>query len=53
MWDYYLAYCDAAFRERYIGDAQLVLAKAGALTPLFTDPHPHSVSRQGEPVPVR
>jgi cyclopropane-fatty-acyl-phospholipid synthase len=27
MWDYYLAYCEGAFREGYIGDVQLVLAK--------------------------
>jgi cyclopropane-fatty-acyl-phospholipid synthase len=25
MWDYYLAYCEGAFRERYISDVQLVL----------------------------
>jgi cyclopropane-fatty-acyl-phospholipid synthase len=30
MWDYYLAYCEGAFRERYIGDVQLVLGKATA-----------------------
>lgn len=28
MWDYYLAYCQGAFAERYIGDAQILLAKA-------------------------
>jgi hypothetical protein len=27
MWDYYLAYCEGAFRERYIGDVQQVLNK--------------------------
>ena len=27
MWDYYLAYCEGAFRERYISDVQLVLDK--------------------------
>jgi cyclopropane-fatty-acyl-phospholipid synthase len=27
MWDYYLAYCEGAFREGYIGDVQLVLGK--------------------------
>ena len=27
MWDYYLAYCEGAFRERYISDVQLVLTK--------------------------
>jgi cyclopropane-fatty-acyl-phospholipid synthase len=26
-WDYYLAYCEAAFRERHIGDVQLVMTK--------------------------
>jgi len=30
MWDYYLAYCEGAFQERYIGDAQLLLVKPGA-----------------------
>jgi cyclopropane-fatty-acyl-phospholipid synthase len=30
MWDFYLAYCEAAFRERYIGDSQLVLKKSAA-----------------------
>ena len=29
MWDYYLAYCQGAFEEQYIGDAQILLAKAG------------------------
>ncbi len=28
MWDFYLASCAASFHERYIGDVQLVLAKA-------------------------
>ena len=27
MWDYYLIYCEAGFRERFIGDVQLVMAK--------------------------
>jgi cyclopropane-fatty-acyl-phospholipid synthase len=27
MWDFYLAYCEGAFRERYIGDFQLLLRK--------------------------
>lgn len=30
MWDYYLAYCEGAFQERHIGDAQLLLVKPGA-----------------------
>jgi cyclopropane-fatty-acyl-phospholipid synthase len=27
MWEFYLSYCEAGFRERYIGDVQMVLAK--------------------------
>ncbi len=30
MWDYYLAYCQGGFAERYIGDAQIRLAKAAS-----------------------
>ncbi len=38
MWDYYLAYCEGAFRERYIGDAQLLLAKAATSRALMEEP---------------
>ncbi len=27
LWDFYFAYCEAGFRERTIGDAQIILAK--------------------------
>jgi cyclopropane-fatty-acyl-phospholipid synthase len=27
MWEFYLCYCEAGFRERYIGDVQMVLTK--------------------------
>lgn len=27
MWEFYLAYCEGAFRERYIGDAQVLFTK--------------------------
>jgi cyclopropane-fatty-acyl-phospholipid synthase len=27
MWEYYLCYCEGGFKERYIGDVQLILAK--------------------------
>ncbi len=27
LWSYYLSYCEAGFRERFLGDVQLVLAK--------------------------
>ncbi len=38
MWDLYLAYCEAAFLERHIGDVQLVLAKAANRRVLFGEP---------------
>ncbi len=40
MWDYYLAYCEGGFRERYIGDVQLVLGKMHSSRALFGDPRP-------------
>jgi cyclopropane-fatty-acyl-phospholipid synthase len=27
MWEYYLCYCEAGFRERYLGDVQMLLTK--------------------------
>lgn len=33
-WDYYLAYCEGAFREGYVGDIQMVLRKQNARLPL-------------------
>jgi cyclopropane-fatty-acyl-phospholipid synthase len=38
MWDFYLAWCEGAFRERYINVAQLVLAKHGTQRSLLGDP---------------
>ncbi|MEO8096919.1 MAG: cyclopropane-fatty-acyl-phospholipid synthase family protein [Acidobacteriota bacterium] len=38
MWDYYLAYCEGAFRERYIGAAQLLLVKNGTPDALYGEP---------------
>ena len=38
MWDLYLAYCEAAFAERYIGDYQLLLTKNRASRSLYGDP---------------
>lgn len=38
MWDYYLAYCEGAFRERRISDVQLMLTKNGNPTSLFGEP---------------
>ena len=34
MWEYYLAYCEGAFREGYVGDIQLMLRKQKARMPL-------------------
>ena len=38
LWDYYLAYCEGAFQERYIGDFQLMLTRAGNSQSLFGEP---------------
>ena len=38
MWDYYLAYCEGAFRERYISDVQIVLAKVSGQVQLVNEP---------------
>ena len=38
MWDYYLAYCEGAFLERHIGDAQILLTKARNPKALFLEP---------------
>jgi cyclopropane-fatty-acyl-phospholipid synthase len=35
MWDYYLAYCQGGFAERYIGDAQILLTKQAVLAREF------------------
>jgi cyclopropane-fatty-acyl-phospholipid synthase len=38
MWDYYLAYCEGAFRERHISDVQLMLTKNANPSVLFGEP---------------
>ena len=38
MWDYYLAYCEGAFRERHISDVQLMLTKNSNPTILYGEP---------------
>jgi len=38
MWDLYLGYCEAAFQQRHIGDAQLLLAKTPSARLLFDEP---------------
>ena len=49
MWDYYFAYCEGAFRERHIGDFQLLLAKKLHSTPLMEEPwsQEDAISPQG------
>lgn len=37
-WDYYLAYCEGAFRERHVGDVQLVLTKNSNPSALLGEP---------------
>lgn len=37
MWEYYLAYCEGAFREAYVGEAQLLLKKEKALLDLSSN----------------
>jgi cyclopropane-fatty-acyl-phospholipid synthase len=38
MWDYYLAYCEGGFRERYISDVQLVLSKVTSVAQSINEP---------------
>lgn len=38
LWDYYLAYCEGAFRERYIGDSQLLMVKMHQSSPNWAGP---------------
>ena len=38
MWDFYLAWSEGGFRERYINDVQLVFAKNGTQRSLLGDP---------------
>jgi cyclopropane-fatty-acyl-phospholipid synthase len=45
MWDYYLAYCEGAFRERYIGDSQLLFTKMHSPAPVLGDPGTRDLSR--------
>ena len=43
MRDYYLAYCEAAFSERYISDVQLVFGRAAIRNALMNEPKIGSV----------
>ena len=35
LWEFYLCYCEGGFRERSIGDVQLLLAKPGSRAPEY------------------
>jgi cyclopropane-fatty-acyl-phospholipid synthase len=37
-WDYYLGYCEGAFRERHIGNVQLILTKSSNPSYLYGEP---------------
>ena len=49
-WDYYLACCEGMFRERHIGDAQIILAKSGSQRPLSGEPWALSPAYAGKEV---
>jgi cyclopropane-fatty-acyl-phospholipid synthase len=38
MWEFYLAYCEAGFRERHIGDVQILLTKQPNARALWGEP---------------
>jgi cyclopropane-fatty-acyl-phospholipid synthase len=46
LWEYYLCYCEAAFRERVVGSAQLVFAKAAARHDPLAVPLPVASAQQ-------
>jgi cyclopropane-fatty-acyl-phospholipid synthase len=46
MWDYYLAYCEGAFREGYIGDVQLVFSKAASENQVISEPEMESACQK-------
>ena len=46
MWEYYLAYCEGAFLERYISDVQLVLAKVTNQKCIMNEPRQESALQE-------
>jgi cyclopropane-fatty-acyl-phospholipid synthase len=38
MFEYYLAYCEAGFEERYLGDVQMLFVKPRARPPAVVPP---------------
>ena len=49
IWDYYLAYCEGAFRERHISDVQLVLTKNANPAALFGEPWTNTDESEVQP----
>jgi cyclopropane-fatty-acyl-phospholipid synthase len=52
MWDFYLGWCEGAFRERYINVVQLVFAKNGTQRSLLGDPVSFGVSERSGGIPA-
>ncbi len=48
LWEYYLCYCEAGFLERYLGDVQMILDKAGRRSAPLLPPLPISTDSQTE-----
>ena len=51
MWDYYLAYCEGAFRERHISDVQLMLTKNASPAILCGEPWKYDEESEVLPTP--
>jgi cyclopropane-fatty-acyl-phospholipid synthase len=51
MWDYYLAYCEGAFRERHISDVQLILTKNANPAMLLGEPWNQAAASEARKVP--
>jgi cyclopropane-fatty-acyl-phospholipid synthase len=51
MWDYYLAYCEGAFRERHISDVQLMLIKNANPAMLAGEPWKQPAANEVQSVP--
>jgi cyclopropane-fatty-acyl-phospholipid synthase len=52
MWDLYLAYCEAAFLDRHLGDVQLLLARSTVRRALYGEPWDLPREPSGHALPV-
>lgn len=48
MWEFYLAYCEGGFRERYIGDVQMLMVKTGNCAAPYQRWPAHAQAAAGE-----